>query len=425
MAISRWVTRPADCHPRQRQANVRFAGFLALASVVALTAGCAQTLTGTAAAGEIDVRTLDVGDYTVTPAAVDDKASPSDANLLESIRMIDAFPLATDVDPAFSYNVVELVDDPDRAAEVFSLAAGLNVIAPTLKRQGMVVGTIQQAYDKEQPAGNAIAPDSKVLTVLLSRFPTDDAARRAAIELDTTDFNVSKENVAVPITKYPDARAHWRPNIGSIAATMAHGQFVMSVLVGYPTPNLDAMVGLITKSFDAQIPRIDAFTPTPVDKIKDLQVDPDDIMGKALDVEGFQPGVSKSYATYGPQGALIALFNKDHDEKLIADAGIDRLVIAYPAFLMRLRDTNAATGLLPKLYDSGKADRVRDIDAPKGVPGAKCFETKIDEADDPDSAFQCILTYRTYLAVVVAADDNDVRQRAAAQFALLANSQNG
>jgi hypothetical protein len=64
-----------------------------------------------------------------------------------------------------------------------------------------------------------------------------------------------------------------------------------------------------------------------------------------------------------------------------------------------------------------------DIDNPvDGVPGladSKCFALT-PESSTPGFKFECYLLYDRYVAGTYSGDDADVRQRAAAQYALLA-----
>ena len=61
------------------------------------------------------------------------------------------------------------------------------------------------------------------------------------------------------------------------------------------------------------------------------------------------------------------------------------------------------------------------IDGPKGLPDAKCFERKKDAYKDTASRFTCNVRPDRFVAAVFSADEADVRQRAAAQYALLVN----
>jgi hypothetical protein len=87
---------------------------------------------------------------------------------------------------------------------------------------------------------------------MLVRFPDEASARNAAVEMDAVDFAVSRENIAVPVTKYPNAHGHWRPSHPTVASTMAHGDFVIHVIAKNPTPNLATLTGMVEKTFDEE-----------------------------------------------------------------------------------------------------------------------------------------------------------------------------
>lgn len=56
------------------------------------------------------------------------------------------------------------------------------------------------------------------------------------------------------------------------------------------------------------------------------------------------------------------------------------------------------------------------------MPGAKCVQ--LNSKGDSSSEFKnrCYVTYKRYIGIVSSDDEPDVRQKAAAQYALLANS---
>lgn len=74
----------------------------------------------------------------------------------------------------------------------------------------------------------------------------------------------------MPIGKHPDAKAHWRPGNASIAAILARRQFACSAAGGLSDVQPDALAKQVSDALDAEVPLIDAFAPTPTDKIATL-----------------------------------------------------------------------------------------------------------------------------------------------------------
>ena len=94
--------------------------------------------------------------------------------------------------------------------------------------------------------------------------------------------------------------------------------------------------------------------------------------------------------------------------------------------LLRAKDEAAATAILPKLYESERAEAIdHDIAPPDGLKdAAKCFEQKQEFwADNANARFVCFVQYGRYIAMVPSGEEKDVRIRAAAQYAILVNSE--
>ena len=108
------------------------------------------------------------------------------------------------------------------------------------------------------------------------------------------------------------------------------------------------------------------------------------------------------------------------------DAGVDRMAVWTDGKLggsqiWRARDRDAAIKLVKDLAATDDA-----LDQPiNGVPGladAKCFAQKQEAFDHaPGFRFFCYLSSDRYVAGIAGADEADLRQRAAAQYALLVN----
>jgi hypothetical protein len=245
--------------------------------------------------------------------------------------------------------------------------------------------------------------------------------------MDAVDSAVSRDNVPVPLTKYPTAHGHWRPTDPTLASTMAHGVFVIQTNVGNPTPDLQTLSSLAEKTFDAEIALLDHFQPTPVDKIGKLSKDPDGLLGRLVDLTpGTQPMLSKTVATYGPNGALTNQTTKQHEEKVYQKAGVDRLALWLDtqfgaSEILRARDVGAASALLPDLTNNDD-DLARSVDGVQNLPDAKCFEmSKNVYRKRPVLRFTCFVGYDRFVARVYGATETDARQRTAAQYALLVN----
>jgi hypothetical protein len=400
-----------------------------VAGISALVGGCGGTgspppkppTSSKPAPAAVDLSTLDTGKYSTIPRKLGQVLSEDEGRIAEATRMGEAVIDPTKVDPSLvKKSFSESSASASEAAHDIS-RNGRAIVEPVLTKYGMIALHLEQAASEEE------GMDRKLISVILLRFPDETSAGSAAVEMDAADFAVNRENVAVPITKYPTAHGHWRPSDPTMASTMAHGPFVVQVNVENPTPNLQTLTGMVEKTFDEEIALLDKFQPTPVNGIAKLPKDPDGLIGRLVNLTpGIEPTLSKSVGTYGPNGALTNQTERQHKARVYETAGVDRLALWYDdklgySEILRARDPDAATKLLNDLIATN-ADPDVPIDGPRGLPDAKCFENKNpDESGQPELRFYCKVPYDRYVAVVSSADQADVRQRAAAQYALLVN----
>lgn len=93
--------------------------------------------------------------------------------------------------------------------------------------------------------------------------------------------------------------------------------------------------------------------------------------------------------------------------------------------MLRARDSKAAASLWSEI----NAMTPGSVDKPADVPDVACTEKQhpkppgYSSAWDASDRFMCTLRYDRYVARVASSQLTDAHQRAAAQYALLANSQ--
>src|SRR6185312_5620230 len=115
---------------------------------------------------------------------------------------------------------------------------GTPLTQPVLDKYGMIAAYAVQGVNKRL-VDFAREKNGDWMQVMLTSFPNEDSAARAAAEMDATDFAVNPENQTTEIPGYPQAKAHFRPASPSVAATMASGRLVASVAVRSDSrPNL-------------------------------------------------------------------------------------------------------------------------------------------------------------------------------------------
>ncbi|WP_433665223.1 DUF7373 family lipoprotein [Nocardia sp. CA-128927] len=295
------------------------------------------------------------------------------------------------------------------------------------REAGSVSGT-----DVEQDEKRPVVGRSRVLTVLVLRFPDAAAAQQAAREIDAVDAAVSPDNVAVAIPNHAAALGHWRPNVPTLAATIAYESFVVTLLIGHTTPDLGAMTGVARKAFDAQMPRLREFSATPRDKLATLPLDRDRLLARMLpEVPGRWPypvvitrayeknagwhaAIDMSGVVLGPRGARLYRGRKQ-------DPPAELYALTISNGLLQFSDATAARRAF---MDTSITDDpvLRPAAGPAGVPDARCFE-QLDVPSQYPIRFICEILYGRYTATVHGHDIKDAHQQATAQLGLLVGSE--
>ncbi|MBF6411961.1 DUF7373 family lipoprotein [Nocardia cyriacigeorgica] len=395
--------------------------FAAVGTLALLTA--CSTVTGTPVAAEVDVRTLEVGDYPIEPLDVNGVRVASDGPILEGLRMAGAIAVPHEIDEDLVHSWgTDVIDSPKKAADASAIS---NVNLPTLERHGFLVAF--DIAEADEPFPTDVRPtetDATVTRVVLMRFPDAERARTAARELESTDFAVSPDNRPVTVPGYAGAHAHWRPGIKTVSALMAHDEIVISVFLQHPTPDLDAMTTRLREIFDAQLPLLDEFEPTPPGEFADLPRDPDDMLRRALTPGPRDQRVPISAGDYSAWTGRAAVHFRpvDQPELLEAwdDGGVDAVAESGSTTVFRFRDNAAATAF-GTAWAENQGPNSQPIDPPADVPGVRCVERPATTGKS--AVARCYLTYRRHAAFVTGDGPTDVRHQAAAQYALLVNTQ--
>lgn len=403
--------------------SLRFRASLLLAITAVTVAGCGSKVEGSARPGEIDVRTLDVGTYPTDPLELRHTYNPSMSNgfTLAVQRLADHVANGPDIDPAFKYGtgVVPFLD-ADKATTVLAKAT-----VPVLEANKMMFGIAVGQSDKQPDSSGHTPDESAFTTVTVMQFPDAAAASKAAGELEDADFTVAADlNQRVPLSKYPDAHTHWRPGVANIGSTMAHGSYVVSMFVGVKDPDLSQLTALAQKVYDAQLPLLDSLPPLDREGVLRLPFDPDAMLRRTLNSDDILLPDFLSQAVAEPRGFLHRVTDQVFWRKLLGDNNVDRFATSGASYsgasmLFRTRGDEDARRLSAGILEHGYSGVA---DEPPGIPDAKCGEVAPSNQSSSAKRYRCVLSYRRYAAVVESDQLGDVHQRAAAQYALLANS---
>ncbi|MEV6095685.1 hypothetical protein [Nocardia sp. NPDC051981] len=379
-------------------------------TLTALLSGCGRS--GTPVAGELDVRTLDTGSYPVNRYTYD-RDNGGKGNTLEGIRMTAAVAPAVKIDSHLNIGrggvVLSTVDDVVNVSHLSSAVKGV------LTNRGFVAGFAASGSDREDVNDNP-DPNGTTITTRVLRFPSADNAKLAARELEDADFNVALNvNQKLTLPDYPDAYAHWRPGVPNIGLTMARKDFVISLFILRPSADQRDLLSWAKKTLDAQVPTLDAFQETPNDQISQLPVDPDRLLARTLVTDRDHKTVDPdNFAVFPANWLILPSDDMAYWTKLVSDGGADEMSSADGNFVIRLRDgkasTDFVTGMISNLQESATS-------GPDKVPDAKCVHRTSDKTPS-----RCYVSYKQYVGVVNGTSDSDAQKKAAAQYALLANS---
>ncbi|MBL1075120.1 hypothetical protein JK358_12025 [Nocardia sp. 2] len=396
--------------------------FVACLSITALLASACMEISGNPVAGEIDVRKLEVGQYKVSKFSYNQNAGNS-AALLEGFRMSEAVVPTVRIDSSLTYGrggraTVDTADATD---------AGLaDVSKPVLDRNKMITAFIASGTDKIPLSGGKSEPGATTITNMVLRFPDSQTAKTAARELEDADFNVAADiNKKVPLSQYPDAYVHWRPGVPNMGTFMAYKDFVISLLIERPTADEQDLLSWVRKTLDAQVPLLDKFVPTPESKLSSLQVDPDDLLARVVVKDRPKNGTTTpdptAFAVYGPTKIIHNANNESDIEKAVTASGADAIAYSDYSTVIRTRDDAGAQTMLSALV-ADESDHYDTIAAPNDLPGAKCVQLNSKGDTEIEYKNRCYVAYKRFIGVVSSDSEADVRQKIAAEYALLANS---
>ena len=370
----------------------------------------------------VDLSKLDVGHYGTKPRPLPGPTSKDEGRNLAAFHLTEGMADPYDVDPVLDHVYGFPAPAAQTAATTIS-GTGTPLVQPVLEKYGMITAYIVEAMSK-RISDFARERNGDSLLLMLTSFPNDDAAARAAIDMDATDFAVNPDNKKTTIPGYPQARAHYRPGSPSLGVTMASGFFVVSVLVRSDSkPDLDSLTQRVQRTLDRQKPLMDKLIPILDASLTSLPLDPDNMLSR-LFIAGEVPKISDTFGSMGPRAAAMCANSQSRKDGLFKQAGIDRCAFSKDSQLLRAKDETAASTYLPKLIEADRAEFIdHDVTPPDGIKGAQCVEQKqAIWADSANIRFVCSVTFGRYIASVWSNEEQDARQRAAAQYAILANS---
>jgi len=377
----------------------------AIVAAAALAAGCFG-------GNGVDLAKLDVGSYSTLPRRVPNQPSPAEVTLLEGIRMADAVADTSQFDSPLLY-----AWQADPVADTASLVPVLGEAGKqVLDQHGWLAGYRASYADQPQRPDGSAPPVYVGLSIMLLRFPDEAAAAAAAVALEAANWKDLTRTVAVALPKHPDVNARYTPGSGALLVDAPIGPFVVHLMLEAPPTGIETLVGELDPVLEAERTLLKDFKPTPAMQM--APGDPDGLLARMVTTDpDRQTPVSKTFAVYGPTGALRDQPPSVRKDKLYRKWGVDRLAVSGDQHLYRTRDHQAALDMLGE-FTAQRAGREQEIEADPKIPDERCFQSDNPAPGEP--AFVCRVVVNNFYTAVRADTASSVKEKAAAQYALLA-----
>ncbi|NKX90514.1 DUF7373 family lipoprotein [Nocardia coubleae] len=384
-----------------------------LAAIAFGVSGCGSGDDAAVAAtpAPVDTAVLDFGNYVTVPRTIG-KPNFDRARLSEGQRLGNYLPTAFEVDNRFKYQ--SGIED----IAVFGFIERLYTIGDSEKFKEDTPGFIGGFYSYGQT--HSYIGISEVLSNAAMVFDSESSATAAAAALARRQSEDKDARVMVPLPDFPEGHAFWNPAQQELFTVNAHKNIVVfSNIKDYAKielelTDLNALTAVATKNWAAIKPQVEGFEPTPPDKLTDIEMDRDKLLGHSLMRQGEEsqknpPGI------YDRHGALHFSEKPDRDEPLFEEAGLEWFGVNATE-LYQVKDSKGAE-LISRAH-SALNKSLRSAESPKGMPSAKCVELKVK--DSFSARFHCTLAFGRYVIEARSNQLVDVHQRVSAQYALLA-----
>lgn len=348
---------------------------------------------------------LQPGKYPTAPHEV-----PATAGTAAAGTLLDAQRLAGYVvgpwaaDPALTQSIVTpalLLDKSELLGQL-----GPESIAQAAGRHHFVDGF----------ASTRNSADKAILLNALLQFAGPDDAKQAATEMNTAAIDTAvKGNVptAVAIAGHPETLASsYQVEAGgkqraSVRAFTPHGSLVLMQFAQDPG-GTDAANSLVAKAIDAQLPKLQGFTPANAGTLADVPVDPTGLLAVTLLSPSNSPTKN---AEYSSDAALHFQMDPIASAKTFKDNGITKMTMGLTN-VFQTGDPWDAVSVVNKFAAEVGAD-AQPADAVPGLPLSKCASVQ------QGKQFYCVAPAGNYAIEGYGKDLQDTHEQVAAQYILL------
>ncbi|MEU6580795.1 hypothetical protein [Nocardia sp. NPDC046763] len=330
----------------------------------------------------------------------------------ESVRLADHIVFATDIDPDLTTVRGGGISADDRGFHETALSPQQRAAA----RPFGVAGSFGIAA-ANRPAGEG--PPQKYLAVSLTVFRDERSATAAAAEMARVDFEASPDNAPVGVDAFPAALSHWRPGVPSLGSLMAWKNVVIRVYAELPDPDLGRLVDVVTTTYRKQVAGLAGFDTSPVPDPATVPLDPDGLLTRLVRT-GDPLADPKTFAAFGVRAFSALSPEPPHTFGKYSGSGVTALAVSHNKYLYRMRDSKAAAQYGRDLATDPENSEYTWMRNVRGLTAATCSQaTRPDPKSVQARRYRCVVVRDGYVAVVYSNTETDVRQLAAAQYAIM------
>jgi len=358
---------------------------------------------------------LDPGNYPTTPRDLEAERTPATGSLQESIRLAEHVPLMMDLNSRLVF--ADVSNTPHFTEQHPPMSSGIgNVENFGEQIPGLVAGWRTGASRR---VDTFLGLDA---TLDVLRFTTPQQAEHARNLLSATSHEKYPPTEQLDLPGHPGSLT-FVSTYDAVQSWTTHGEYLMRTYVsdGLATPPDHIPLLEFTRTIlDEQVRRLGSYQPTPADRLSEVPADIDGLLGRTLPYP--EPDSYDNPTGVYPARVFLHLDSRpDLTARAFEDAGVD-LVARGDSLVFRAADAAAAERLLGAL--AGQHTDMDRTDAPAGTPpGTRCVQEPAGTAESPRTyrLTRCHLTYDRYVGAVAAYQPQDLSQRIAAQYLLLAH----
>ncbi|WP_306360389.1 hypothetical protein [Nocardia sp. CC227C] len=399
---------------------MRFRFHRIAAVALAAIAACAAAGCGGGDGSTADsIAATDFGPYSPTPTAHSYDSGPNRTRgrIVESLRLGEHIVFGSDIDPAVASQryANSIVDEHGMWSGV--QAHQMMAAAPFNPYAGFMSESAETPYLGEHLKHPAVK-------VVLTAFPDDQSAAAAAAAMSSSDFALNDANTPVALPGYPAALSHWIPTYADIGSWMAYRSVVIHVLVQAREPNLDRMTALLSTAYREQVRRLENFEPVPPADLDTLPLDPGGLLARLVSTGDSRPD-ARRFAVYDPRTyALLTSTDPAEPAREYKARGVSAIAVSDNKYLFELPDAAAAENFAGYLAESPTVSKYVEMAGVRGVDDISCFQaTAPNRTESQARRYRCLVRHDNLIAEVFSHEDRDVRHLAAAQHALLKDSE--